>query len=715
VLLVETVHLFPMMTLSILDALSRVDPRLEEAAEGMGATAWRRFRDITMPLTTPGYVSGALLVFIWTFADFITPLVLGVQDLLAPQAYLNIVQFVDRRIFRMGIVISALLVILAIVFVLAARQYVAIKDYSSLSYSKVERRALGPVTRWAAVGFLAALMAVSFIPQVGVLLAAVGRGWSLTPVPVEYTMEFFRQVSVETPKFILNSFLYCAIAVFLCLAIGVPMAWIMGRTKAPGRGAMDALTTLMLAIPGTAVGIARLQLPPPLHRPHAHRHVDDPAARARGAAPALHGARQLLVAAARAQLDGGGGRERGRHEAAHFPGHHRAARVEGDLRGRALLVHHVDPGGLVDDLPHDRRQRDDAVRHLHLLHRRVAEPGGGPRRDPDRGVRREPVRREPRRRHARGGALRMTSPAAILALLVAAAIAYEFVNGFHDGANIVSTIIASHAMGARGALALAAAASFAGPFGVGSAVGHMLGAGLVDATAVSVAVAVAALVAAVLWNLATWWLRIPVSSSHALVGALIGAALTAAGPRALHASGLATVAVSLFVAPLFAFAIALGVMHGAYALLRGATPRANVVLSRAQVGTAVALAYANGANDAHKTAGVIALGLPFGTLAGGGRIVTTLGARFYRIRPLHGFAAQTASAAVLLGASIAGGPVSSTQVTSLAIVGAGAGERPSKVRWTALREIAVAWLVTIPASALLAAPIYLGVRALVAP
>jgi len=256
VLLVETVHLFPMMTLSILDALARVDPSLEEAAEGMGATGWRRFWDVTLPLTTPGYISGALLVFIWTFADFITPLVLGVQDLLAPQAYLNIVQFVDRRIFRMGIVISALLVLLAIVFVLAARQYVAIKDYSSLAYSKVERRRLGPVKRWLAVGFLSLLLFVSFAPQVGVLLAAVGRGWSLTPFPVQYTLEFFEQVSVETPKFIVNSLVFCGIAVILCLVIGVPMAWIMGRTSAPGRGAMDALTTLMLAIPGTAVGIA---------------------------------------------------------------------------------------------------------------------------------------------------------------------------------------------------------------------------------------------------------------------------------------------------------------------------------------------------------------------------------------------------------------------------------------------------------------------------
>jgi len=256
VLLVETVHLFPLMTLSVLDALSKVDPSLEEAAQGMGAKGWRRFWDVTLPLMTPGYVSGALLVFIWTFADFITPLVVGVQDLLAVQAYLNIMQFVDRRLFRMGIVISALLVLLAIFFVLAARQYVAIKDYSSLAYSKVERRRLGPVKRWLAVAFLGSLLFVSFVPQLGVVLASVGRGWSLTPFPLHYTLEFFEAVSIETPKFIINSFLFCGIAVALCLVIGVPMAWILGRTRAPGRGAMDALTTLILAIPGTAVGIA---------------------------------------------------------------------------------------------------------------------------------------------------------------------------------------------------------------------------------------------------------------------------------------------------------------------------------------------------------------------------------------------------------------------------------------------------------------------------
>jgi iron(III) transport system permease protein len=259
VLLVETLHLFPFMTLSILDSLSKVDPSLEEAAQIVGAKGWRRFRDITLPLMTPGYVSGALLVFIWTFADFVTPLVVGVQDLLAVQAYLNIVQFVDRRIFRMGIVISALLVVLAIVFVLVARHYVAIKDYSSLAYSRVERRQLGPVARWLAVAVLALLMFVSMIPQLGVVLAATGKGWSLTAFPIHYTLDYFRQVSIETPRFIVNSLVYSGLAVLICLVVGVPMAWIMARTRAPGRGSMDALTTLILAIPGTAIGIAYIR------------------------------------------------------------------------------------------------------------------------------------------------------------------------------------------------------------------------------------------------------------------------------------------------------------------------------------------------------------------------------------------------------------------------------------------------------------------------
>ncbi|HYS19308.1 MAG TPA: iron ABC transporter permease [Candidatus Binatia bacterium] len=259
VLLVETLHLFPMITLNVVDALAKIDPALEEAAESVGARGWTKLIRITLPLTTPGYVAGALLVFIWTFSDFATPLVLGVHDLLASQAYLNIVQFVDRRLFRMGIVISALMVALAVVFLVAARRYVAIKDYSSLSYSKVARRRLSPLGQTGAVAFLSGLMLLSFIPYLGVFFASVGKGWSLTPFPVRYTLGYFERVIVETPKYVVNTFLYSTLAVVLCVAIGVPIAWILARTRLPGRDTLDGLNTLILAIPGTAIGIAYIR------------------------------------------------------------------------------------------------------------------------------------------------------------------------------------------------------------------------------------------------------------------------------------------------------------------------------------------------------------------------------------------------------------------------------------------------------------------------
>jgi len=259
VVLVETLPLFPMITLNVVDALAKIDPALEEAAESVGARGWKKFWTITLPLTTPGYVAGALLVFIWTFSDFATPLILGVQDLLAPQAYLNIVQFVDRRIFRMGIVVSALMVLLAVMFLLVARRWVGLKDYASLSYSAVARRRLSAPRQAAAVSFLSLLMLLSFIPYAGVALASFSRGWSLTPLPVSYTLQHYERVIVETPKYIVNSFLYSGLAVALCIAVGVPIAWILARSTMPGRAALDSLNTLILAVPGTAIGIAYIR------------------------------------------------------------------------------------------------------------------------------------------------------------------------------------------------------------------------------------------------------------------------------------------------------------------------------------------------------------------------------------------------------------------------------------------------------------------------
>jgi iron(III) transport system permease protein len=259
VLLVETLHLFPLMTLSIVDAMGKISPSLDEAAESVGSRGLRKFWDITFPLTTPGYVSGALLVFIWTFADFATPLVVGVDDLLASQAYLNIVQFVDRRLFKMGIVISAIMVILAILFLIVAKKYVAIKDYSSLSYSVIERKQLGAGAKLGVVLFLGLIIILAFIPYLGIALDSFGKGWALTPIPVKYTLQYFERVAFETPKFIINSLLYAGISVLICILVGVPLAWVGARTKLPGREFLDSMTTLILALPGTGIGIAYMR------------------------------------------------------------------------------------------------------------------------------------------------------------------------------------------------------------------------------------------------------------------------------------------------------------------------------------------------------------------------------------------------------------------------------------------------------------------------
>lgn len=327
------------------------------------------------------------------------------------------------------------------------------------------------------------------------------------------------------------------------------------------------------------------------------------------------------------------------------------------------------------------------------------------------------------------------SPTLLLVALLLLALLFDFLNGFHDSANIVATMIASNAMSARGALLLAAAAILAGPFLLGTAVAHTIGAEVVRPAAMTIPVVLAALAAASVWNLVTWYAGIPVSSSHALVGGILGAALLEAGRAAIRPLGIVKIGASLLLSPLLAFGTAALVMHATRWLLRSASPRANSMLSRAQVATATALALAHGANDAQKTIGMIALGLlvlghtttftvpwwsiaasagtfALGAALGGGRVVRTLGARLYHIRPIHGFVAQSSSALVILAASLAGGPVSSTQVASLTIVGAGAAERKSKVRWAVLGELVVAWILTVPASALLAMPLFLLIRTL---
>jgi iron(III) transport system permease protein len=159
----------------------------------------------------------------------------------------------------MGIVISAIMVILAILFLIIAKKYVSIKDYSSLSYSVIERKKLSPLAQAGAIAFLAFILILAFIPYLGLALDSFGRGWALTPIPVKYTLQYFERVAIETPKFIVNSLLYSGISVAICIAVGVPVAWVMSRTKLPGRGVLDSLTTLILALPGTGIGIAYMR------------------------------------------------------------------------------------------------------------------------------------------------------------------------------------------------------------------------------------------------------------------------------------------------------------------------------------------------------------------------------------------------------------------------------------------------------------------------
>jgi inorganic phosphate transporter, PiT family len=242
-------------------------------------------------------------------------------------------------------------------------------------------------------------------------------------------------------------------------------------------------------------------------------------------------------------------------------------------------------------------------------------------------------------------------------------------------------------------------------------------------------VLVAALVSAIFWNILTWVLGFPSSSSHALIGGFIGAVVIAAGWQAIQLHGLEKILIALFVSPIVGFVVGYLILRLILLFSWNATPRVNTLFRRSQIITALTLALSHGTNDAQKTMGIITLALvtggvldvfavpvwvillcatmiALGTALGGWKLIKTLGGKFYKIRPVDGFASQLASSAVILGASLVGGPVSTTQVVSSAIMGVGAAERVNKVRWGVAREIATAWFLTIPATALLAAGMY---------
>lgn len=311
-------------------------------------------------------------------------------------------------------------------------------------------------------------------------------------------------------------------------------------------------------------------------------------------------------------------------------------------------------------------------------------------------------------------------------VLIGLALVFGFMNGFHDSANIVATMIASRALTGRQALTITAIAEFIGPFVFGVAVATTIGNEVLNSEQIDMDIVLAALVAAIAWNIFTWWLGLPSSSSHALIGGLIGAAVVESGVGIVRLAGLGKVLLALAISPVLGLVAGYVVCKLILSLARNATPKINEFFKRGQVVTGLALALSHGANDGQKTMGIMAMGLlaggvlpsfsvplwvivlsagvmALGTFMGGWRLIKTLGGKFYKIRPMHGFATQVTSAAVIIGAAVLGGPVSTTQVVSSAIMGVGSAERVSKVRWGTAGQIAIAWLTTIPANAILAA------------
>ena len=306
-------------------------------------------------------------------------------------------------------------------------------------------------------------------------------------------------------------------------------------------------------------------------------------------------------------------------------------------------------------------------------------------------------------------------------ILLVVALVFDFWNGLHDSSNVVATMISTRALSPRKALVMAAIAEGAGPFLFGTAVAHTIGSEVVAPEAMTMAVVLSALAGAITWNIITWAIGFPSSSSHALIGGIIGAVWAGYGPQAIEPSGLTKTLLALFISP------PLGMLGGyiTVQLLRFlgtfTTPHINTWFRRGQIVASAGLALSHGANDAQKTMGVITLGLvitgvipefdvptwviaasagaiALGTFSGGWRLIRTLGGKFYKIRPIHGLGAQLSSVLVIQVATALGGPTSTTQVVSSAIIGAGSAERARMIRWNVFKNIIVAWLFTIPLS-----------------
>ena len=313
-------------------------------------------------------------------------------------------------------------------------------------------------------------------------------------------------------------------------------------------------------------------------------------------------------------------------------------------------------------------------------------------------------------------------------LIVVIALLFDFINGFHDAANSIATVVSTRVLTPLQAVVWAAFFNFVAAFGFGVGVARTVGKGVVDANVVDQWVILAGLLGAITWDLITWHWGLPTSSSHALIGGFAGAAVSKAGLDALIASGLVKIGVFMVLAPVIGFIVGLALMLATLWIFRTSIPgRVDHLFRRLQLVSAAAYSLGHGTNDAQKTMGIIAVLLftsghlgpefhvPFwvvlaahaaiglGTLSGGWRVVKTMGMRITKLRPVGGFCAETSGALVLIGTAVGGIPVSTTQTIAGSIMGVGALQRLSAVRWGVAGNILWAWIFTIPASGAVAA------------
>jgi PiT family inorganic phosphate transporter len=326
----------------------------------------------------------------------------------------------------------------------------------------------------------------------------------------------------------------------------------------------------------------------------------------------------------------------------------------------------------------------------------------------------------------------------LVVFIVFVALVFDFINGFHDAANSIATVVSTRVLTPLQAVVWAAFFNFVAAFGFGVGVARTVGKGVVDPTVVDQWMILAGLVGAIVWDLITWCWGLPTSSSHALIGGFAGAAVAKAGFGSLVAAGLIKIGIFMVLAPLIGLTVGFGMMLATVWTFRRATPgRVDWLFRRLQLVSAAAYSLGHGTNDAQKTMGIIAVLLfstghlgsefyvPFwvimaahaalglGTLSGGWRIVKTMGMRITKLRPVGGFSAETAGALTLLGTAMAGIPVSTTHTITGAIMGVGSLQRFSAVRWGVAGNIVWAWVLTIPASALIAAGTWLLLRGLI--